>query len=462
MFERWKKKPPQHQDTAAVAPVAQPPQILDQETMAVTQILDSISGYYQNQQLMRSNNLMNGLSGAGGPGDKSGFFQFMPFWLNSQRFVEDMCIQSWVASRFVNMPIDDMFSQERQYSDDRFLLESQRVSQDTKLAAAMRTARKYGTGLLWAVTKETAQELPLDVRRIRPGDLTNLLVFDRYSASVVRRNSDINSIRFGQPEYYQLHLHGVGTYTVHASRVYRFDGLTPDTANGWQGYERDWGISNLAHAMTEIFNDASTVQAINHLVQEASIPVQKVQGLQDILCSQPLPDEPSMEERMSRINMYKSIYRTLLMDSNDDFDRVGVTFSGLPDLLEKSADRLAMSAGISATRFLNKSPDGENSTGMGDMLNDNRTTSTRQKHMLKPAYSWLDPIVAASAGAQIPDYEFPPLFEPTPKQVAEVDKTRAEAASSMTTSAVWSEDEAKEYMATGILPTGSAEGESSD
>jgi phage-related protein (TIGR01555 family) len=426
------------------------------EMVKVSMVLDSMAEYYRGRQANLSSGLVNATSGMGGLADKSAFFQFLPYWLNSRQFIQNILIQSWAAERFTSMPINDMFTQPREYDDERFAEYAARVEADNKLAAAMRLARKYGTGILWAVTREAPPEEPLDVSRIRPGDLINLISIDRYDVSIHSRNEDILSENFGKPEWYRINLHMGGTFTVHASRLYRFDGITSDTANGWMAYEKDWGISAMAHAMVDIFNDSSVSQAVCHLIQEASIPVQKVDGLSEMLCQGNMPDEPTIEERMATINTFKSIYRTMFMDARDEFSRESVSFTNVPDLIEKFADRLAMMSGISATRFLNKSPDGQNSTGQGDMRNDNRTTAARQLSMLEPAYTWLDAIVAASAGTVPPEYRFPPLFEPTQEEVAKTIDKRADSATKMTSSAVWDEDEAREYVATGILPDGPA------
>lgn len=422
--------------------------------------IDSLSKYYQGRQASLSSNLMNGVSGMGSGADKAAWFQYLPFWLNSRQFIENMTINSWAADRFVQMPVNDMFTRPREYDNDAFKEESERVKADTAVARGMRLGRKIGTSLLWAVTTEADPTEPLNIDAIRPGDLANLMVVDRYDVSIHRYNTDIYSENFGQPEWYRINIHKAArTFTVHHSRVYRFDGMKADSENGWSSYFKDWGISNLAHAMTDIFNDASAYQAVSHLVQEASIPVQKVDGLAEIICSgaQSLPDEPSIEDKMIALNRMKDIYSTVLMDKNDDFSREAVNFANVPQLVEKFSDRLAMAAGVSATRFLNKSPDGQNSTGKGDMLNDNRTTAARQEHLLKPAYRWLDKLIAKSAGTDVPEYVFPPLFEMTEKEVAEVVEIRSKAANNMIKDGVWTEDEAKEYVATGIIPDGSVD-----
>lgn len=444
-------------DAAPPAPVKQDAAVLPPEVAPLTQVLDDVQAYYRNAQMQRSaGTVMNPLSGAGGYGDKSMFFQFLPFWLDSKSFIENTLINSWVASRFINMPVDDMFTKPREYEDEKFLAYADMIQYNVKIARAMRLARKYGTGLMWMVTKEASPEEPLEIDRIRPGDLTNIVTLDRYDANVLFYDRDIHSVRMGQPEMYQLHVNSVGTFNVHASRIYRFDGITSDSSNGWNFYNRDWGVSNLAHAMTEILNDASVMQAVSHLVQEASIPVQKINGLMEILCQEDtFSDEMSVQQRMAQINALKSIYRTVFMDSKDEFTREAVNFASIPDLIEKFSDRLAMMAGISATRFLNKSPDGQNSTGEGDMRNDNRTTAARQELLLDPCYVWADQILARAAGTAVPDYNFPPLFELSQKEEAELIGKRAEASVKMVQTSCWTEDDARHYVATGNLPEGS-------
>ncbi len=430
------------------------------ENVRVLDAIEAVSNFYRSRQAGLSGSLTNGLSGMGGVSDKSMFFQFLPFWLNSRQFIENITINSWAADRFVRMPIDDMFTRTREYDDEVFEAYTTRLGTDQAIAKGMRLARKLGTAIMWVVIEGSDPEEPLNLDHIRPNDVVNLIVLDRYDISVLSTNVDIFSQDFGKPEFYRLNVHKVGSFTVHASHLYRFEGMSADSINGWTSYQKAWGISNLAHAMNEVFNDASVVQGVSHLLQEASIPVQKVDGLAEILCGGELPDEPSVDEKMQEMNKLKSIYRTLFIDKRDDFSREAVNFSHIPKLMEKFSERLAMAAGVSATRFLNQSPDGQNSTGKGDMLNDNRTTSARQQHMLKPVYDWLDQIIARAAGvAEAPEYVFPPLFELTDKEKAEVTEIRSKAANNMVGDGMWDEDEGKHYVSTGVMPTGKAIGE---
>lgn len=270
------------------------------------------------------------------------------------------------------------------------------------------------------------------------------------------------STNFNKPELYKLNINEHGSVTVHHSRIYRSDGLESDSTNGWKMYDRDWGASCLATVMTDVFNDSSVVEAVSHLIQEASIPVHKVEGLSEIMCSGKLEDEQSVDELMEQVNMYKSIYRTVFMDGDDQFDRTSVNFSNIPDLIDRFEERMAMASGMSVTRFLGKGASGLNATGEGDQRNDSKTTRIRQCQMLEPFYNWIDPLVARTIGGSVPTYVFPPLFEMSQKELSEVELNRAKTSDMNIKSGVWNPMESAAYVATGTIPSGSTNTEYTD
>lgn len=425
------------------------------ETLPASMVLDTVSQVYAGQMMNRG--LTNQLSGMGGQTDKSVWFKYVPHWLNDRQMIENVCNLSWLAERFIDMPVDDMFAKPRIYdSNKRFKKAFKDLKIDTRAASAIKLSRKYGTGLLWLVSKEAKPEVPLNLNAIRKGDVVNAVAIDRNDVSVKIIDKNVMSPNFGQPEIYTLHVHQFGSIDVHYTRIYRWDGQTADTINGWQQYEKDWGVSSLASVMQEVFNDSTMISAITHLIQEASIPVHKVDGLAEIMCrGKAAADEQNVDDIMKQVNMYKSIYRTIFMDSDNEFDRTSVNFSNIPELMVQFEERFAMSSGVSTTRFLGKSASGLNATGEGDQRNDSKSTRIRQTRMLEPFYDWVDPIIARSVGGPAPEYEFPPLFEMSEKETSDIDLARSRAAKLMVDNGSWSPKEAKDYLATGTLPAGS-------
>jgi phage-related protein (TIGR01555 family) len=422
-------------------------------SLPASQVLDTINNVYAMQMLKRT--MQNPVSGAGGMNDKSSWFQFVPMWLNDPNTIENVCVQSWLAERFINMPVDDMFAQPRVYDDDVFRSEIDRLGIDRIAADAMKLGRKFGTGFFWLITKEAKTDTPLNINSIRKGDIVNCVAIDRNDVTVVTKTRSIMSDNFGKPEIYSLYISEFGRVDVHYTRLFRFDGKTPETINGWRQYEQDWGVSELASAMQEVFNDSSVTNAITQLIQEASIPVHKVDGLTEIMTrGKCAADEQNVDDIMKAVSLHKSIYNTIFMDGEDSFERESVNFSNIPDLMDRFEERFAMSSGISTTRFLGKSASGLNATGEGDQRNDSKSTRIRQRSQLEPFYRWVDPIIARSAGVSVPEYTFPPLFEMSEKEMSDVDLNRAKSAKLMVDNGSWSPEEAKDYLATGKLPKG--------
>ncbi len=189
--------------------------------------------------------IVNPISGMGLSGDKSEVSFFTPTRLHSRHELEVIYVQSWAARKFIDIPIDDLFINPRLFvseGGDR-AAEAMREAEDRhealpRLARAMKAGRLYGTGLLVMVTREANLSEPLMLERVRPGDLLNLLPLDRYDASVFERDDDPYSPTYGQAlRYFLTPSRGVG-FHVHASRVLRFDGLSPLSADSYTIYDR--------------------------------------------------------------------------------------------------------------------------------------------------------------------------------------------------------------------------------
>ena len=187
-------------------------------------------------------------------------------------------------------------------------------------------------------------------------------------------------------------------FHVHASRVLRFDGLTPLSASGYIVYQREWGVSCVIPVLLSLLQDQAVASGASHLTNEASIPVLRIGGLREAMQGRPDPGDPTPAQMGEAINTFKSLYRTMFLDSGDEFERVNVTWSGLPDLMDRFARRLAAAADIPATRFWGQSPVGMNATGESDMKNYASNVAAQQKRLLTEPLRTLDVVLARSAG----------------------------------------------------------------
>ena len=439
------------------------PEVIDAPAEVMAEVVDATStgtgltydpqSIYGEEQPLTHGGIVNRRSGVGTNLDKTEGSGFYANRIRRRQLLEVMYAQSWAAAKFINIPVNDAFVRPREWvdADEAAQKRMEEAEKHTKVKAqlkrAMIAARLYGTSVLVMVCKDASLETPLIPERLKEGDLTHLLVYDRYSLSIEQVVTDPYSPMYGMPEFYRISPRYGASFYIHESRLIRFDGREAPTSDSWENYDMEWGLSELLAAISEVFNDATSVAAVAHLMQEASIPIVKVDGLRNSMKGRPSPDEPTIMEIGQAINLYKSIFKTMFIDNMDDITRLTVNFTGLPEMVDRFALRLAAAADIPATRFMAQSPAGMNATGTSDMNNYSIRIGELQEHMIRPALDKLDIVVARSAGLREPlDYKFPPLIEATALELAELTSKNAETLRLWAADQLLTPDEARERI----------------
>ena len=303
----------------------------------------------------------NSRSGAGSRSDKGDVsgLDWYPLRLPAST-LEIMYLQSWVAAKLIDMPVNDMFIRGRVWTTDDLnavdrLVEAERHLQSvSKLRKAMKLSRLFGSAVVIMVLKGHDLREPLNIETVREGDLVNLLVFDRRDLSVSEVVDDIENPDYNRPAVYRVDgVDGQG-FEVHYSRVLRFDGREELSTNSWQiAADKWWGVSVLSQAITEVFRYASLNSNIAHLVEESSMVYVKMERFNDMLTGE---GEISIEEYADNFSLNKSTYKTGFMDKSDDIGRVEVSFMGLAAILDRYGTIMPAIADIPATRFMGRSP----------------------------------------------------------------------------------------------------------
>ena len=406
----------------------------------------------------------NPAAGIGGVADKSqsGFFTPTRFWWQTP--LEILAVQSWAARKFVSIPVNDQFWRWRRFTGDQETAISdmkeaeQRHKLRRQLAKAMRAARLYGSAVIVIMSKDAPPTTELIPERIRPGDLGNLMVLNRYEMAVPQRINDMYDPNFGQPEFYDLFPQRGGNLTVHHSRIVRFDGITPETDSGFVSYDWDWGVSELVPVILALTQDQQLVSAISYLSLEASIPILGVAGLQRALAGEFKEDDPDavdLEAIGSRINQAKSNHRLFMLDkTREEFHRVAVMFSGLADLIDRFEGRVAAAADIPETRWRGRSPAGMNATGESDMANYVMMVESLREQRLPDPLRVLDMVLARDAGLAEPlEYEWLSLLEMGERERAELSQLAATATDVAIKAGTMDEDEGRAALNNlGIFP----------
>ena len=186
---------------------------------------------------------------------------------------------------------------------------------------------------------------------------------------------------------------------------------------------------------------------IAHLVQEASVWVQKVNFLKEAMSGRQAQGEATVEEIAEMTNTLKGLYRTMFIDKNDEAERVNVTFSGLADIMDRMEMRLAAIADIPYTRWMSQSPAGMNATGESDAHNYQVMVEAMRKEHLEDPLAILDLSIAKHAGLEkVPDYEWIPMFSLSEDKQATADKSKTEAISLAYKDNAIDEDEYRERL----------------
>lgn len=184
----------------------------------------------------------------------------------------------------------------------------------------------------------------------------------------------------GRPETYSVgNPSGIARpfLIIHETRLIFFGGaLTSRQERMRRGH---WDHSKLQVAYEVIRSFTTGFKSVEILLTDGPQGVYKVKNLASLLGSN---KKAALEERLQTVELFRSALRAMVVDSDqEDFTRQNFTFSGIPDVLERLALRLAATFEMPATKLIGQSPAGMNATGESDfrMWYDKLETTQRNK-----------------------------------------------------------------------------------
>lgn len=336
----------------------------------------------------------------------------------------------WIGRKVIDAPVFDMFREWRVWQAQNAKIEAMEQAEDhhqvrNKLSLALRMARLYGGAAIIIGADVANPSEPLRPNRIGRGGLKYLTVVSRFDLSVTEIDRDPSSPTFGQPLFYTLASLNGGAVNIHPSRVLRFIGSDRLDID----FNQDgWGDSVLMAMYDAIHHAALSQAGIAELIHEAKVDVIRVPNLGSALSS----DEgtKALTTRFTNANMLKSINNMLLLDSQEEWDRKQTSFTGLPDILDRYLQIVSGAADIPATRLLGQAPKGMNATGDSDMRNYYDMVVAMREQAVGRQLAYLDQILWLDATGTIPKDAYPewePLWQMTPKELADVAYVKAQA-----------------------------------
>lgn len=212
---------------------------------------------------------------------------------------------------------------------------------------------------------------PLDEKKIKSFDF--LSVFDRWDIDVYSWYRDPRHEKFGLPETYRIRQTASAGGTdspfsnqiVHETRTIRFDGALVNRRRrirnaGW--------ADSVYIRMSDVIRDfASAWGGAAHLLQDFAQAVFKMKGLAAAMAAD---KEGLVLKRMQIMDLSRSVARAVPIDADgEELTRQSTPISGMPEMLDRFALRLAAAARMPVTLMMGQSPSGLNATGDNDVRN---------------------------------------------------------------------------------------------
>lgn len=342
----------------------------------------------------------------------------------SQYELEAAYQSNWIARRIVDVPNEDATREWRTFNG----AEAQEIAQEEKRLGLQQLYQNAscwsdlygGAGMIMITNQDLAK--PLDVRKIKEGDLKKFIVLDRWDLSAQEFNfTNPLGENFMKPEYYTF---VNGQTRVHHSHVVRLEGAR--LPRRLSQLEQGWGDSRLRRCMDDLRDVVATKGGIASLVLKANVDTITRDGLSAALAG---PECDAITRRYQMFGMMQSMVNLGLLDSSEKYERNSVSFAGLSQIMEQFMVWTAGCAEQPVTKLFGQSASGLSATGEGDQDNYYDTIKARQDGPNRQHLEIIDQVLVRSAIGHFPDdleFEWNPLYQASGAEQAQQDLADAQ------------------------------------
>jgi uncharacterized protein len=377
---------------------------------------------------------VNMLAGIGVPGRDKFASQSYSFAPMTQFDLESAYRGDWIARKVIDIPAVDMTREWREWQADEAQVElieelEKNLFVQQKVQQALIKSRLYGGAIMIMGVDNGAPEEELDPESVGKDSLKFLHVVSMINVSVGPLETDVMSPYYELPTWYEVRSGPQGSLTeqvqLHPSRVVRFVGMPPpDQMMSGQ----TWGDSVLQPVNDAVKMCGLVTGSLATLISELKIDIIKIPNMTDIVST--TEGESKMIARFSAANARKSVINTVILDTEEEWERVQANLAGVPEIITTYLQIASGAADIPAGRFLGLPHRGLNVTGEADFRNYYDKLAGEQTTILTPAMSVLDEVIIRSAlGSRPPEiyYEWNSLWQLSDGDKADIALKKAQA-----------------------------------
>lgn len=381
--------------------------------------------------VVKNDDYANTFIGVGTRADRSTATRSAYGYLVTRQEAESLYLSDGMARKVVDVPAEEMTRSgiELHDLDDDALAEFVMSRLDEldamrHMSDAVRVARMVGGALMvLGLNDGGALDVPLNPQGIKRVEF--IRVYDRGQVSVQSRVTDPNVAEYGQPEFWQISpIAGGSPYIVHHSRVHVFDGEFLPEANRTKN--DGWGASSLQACKDQLTRLGMGHQWANMVLERMQQAVHKIPKLGQTLASP--GGEMMVQKRVDVVDMVRGILNTVVVDSEEDYNVITSSLSGVPDVLDRFAEALSATSGIPIPILMGRATGGLSSTDKGTLDAWYARVESWWNDILRKPEDRLVTYLMMEKGQNKPyKLVMRPLVVASDEQVAAVDKTKAEA-----------------------------------
>lgn len=368
---------------------------------------------------------------------------------------------SWIAGKIVDIPAMDSLRKGRDWQADKKDItliekEEKRLGLWSKLLECKTKARLWGgAAVVIGASDGSDYSQPFDFEKVGKGGLPYLTVMTRKELTANQLSTDPMSEWYSKPESYLVTGLNKAFVQLHPSRlIVQLGSPHPDPWNA-VGSSFGWSDSVLQRVYDSIINTDSTAANLASLVFEANVDTFGIPDLMEQVSNSEY--EKRLLDRLTLANVGKSTTKSLIHDTEEEYARHTINFSGLPDVMQSFLLMVSGASDIPLTRFLGQAPSGLSSTGEGDMKNYYDRIESMQTLEIEPAMWRFDEALIRSALGDRPDeifYNWTPLEQLNEKDQAEIGLKKAQAAEVITRTGLFDQEELRKVVANQFIEDG--------
>lgn len=186
--------------------------------------------------------------------------------------------------------------------------------------------------------KDADYAKPLNKAKILASSTMRMYVVDRWygvapSSSTV---SDMKSLDFGKPKFYDVTFADGHTLRVHHDYILRYEHrVAPKLVK--MGMLQGWGYAEGSHILNELTRDDKLKASVQSLVDKSLIEVIKMSGMRGVFMGADSDNEAQLRKRLEMVNWGRNFNSLTFLDKDDEYQQNTYSgLGGLSDLLEKN------------------------------------------------------------------------------------------------------------------------------